>query len=84
MATEYDELPAPVLKGVQAFADVNVTWLSKQLAAAGIGSPRSVEARARAIYTAVAGAQMISRSRSDITVFDALIESYRAAGLLRG
>lgn len=84
MATEHDELPEPVLQQVQAFADVNVTWLSKQLAAAGIGSPESVEARARAIYAAVAGAQLISRSRSDITVFDALIESYRAAGPLPG
>jgi TetR/AcrR family transcriptional regulator, transcriptional repressor for nem operon len=28
----------------------------------------------------VAGAQIIARSRSDIAVFDALIDSYRAAG----
>ncbi len=82
MAAERDELPEPVLKQVQAFADVNVAWLSKQLAAAAIGSPESVEARARAIYAAVAGAQIIARSRSDIAVFDALIESYRAAGPL--
>ena len=82
MAAERDELPEPVLKQVQAFADVNVAWLSKQLAAAAIGLPESVEARARAIYAAVAGAQIIARSRSDIAVFDALIESYRAAGPL--
>ena len=82
MATEHDELPKPVLKEVQAFGDVNVAWLSKQLAAAGIGSPESLEARARAIYAAVAGAQIVARSRSDIAVFDALIESYRAAGPL--
>jgi TetR/AcrR family transcriptional repressor of nem operon len=82
MAAERDELPEPVLKQVQAFADVNVVWLSKQLAAAAIGSPESVEARARAIYAAVAGAQIIARSRSDIAVFDALIESYRSAGPL--
>jgi TetR/AcrR family transcriptional repressor of nem operon len=82
MATEHDELPEPVLKEVQAFADVNVAWLSKQLASAGIGPPDSVEARARAIYAAVAGAQMIARGRSDIAVFDALIASYRVAGPL--
>jgi len=82
MAAEHDELPEPVLKEVQAFADVNVAWLSKQLAAAGIGSPESIDVRARAIYAAVAGAQIIARSRSDIAVFDALIESYRAAGPL--
>ncbi|WP_245640872.1 TetR/AcrR family transcriptional regulator [Sphingomonas taxi] len=82
MATEHEVLPQPVLKEVQAFADVNEAWLSKQLAAAGIGSPENVEARASAIYAAVAGAQIIARSRSDIAVFDALIESYRETGPL--
>ena len=82
MAAEHDELPEPVLKEVQAFGDVNVAWLSRQLAAARIGSPDGVEGRARAIYAAVAGAQVIARSRSDIAVFDALIETYRAAGPL--
>jgi len=82
MAAERDELPEPVLNQVQAFADVNVAWLSKQLAAVAIGSPERVEVRARAIYAAVAGAQIIARSRSDIAVFDTLIESYRAVGPL--
>lgn len=84
MAAERDELPGPVLKQVQAFADVNVAWLTKLLVAAGIGRPESVGARALAIYAAVAGAQIIARSRSDIAVFDALIESYREAGPLPG
>jgi TetR/AcrR family transcriptional regulator, transcriptional repressor for nem operon len=82
MATEYDALPEAVLKEVQAFADVNVAWLSRQLTEAAIVSPEASEPRARAIYAAVAGAQIIARSRSDISVFDALIESYRAAGPL--
>ena len=84
MATEYDELPEPVRKEVQAFGDVNVAWLSRQLAAAGVVSPEEGEARARAIYAAVAGAQIIARSRSDLSLFDSLIESYRVAGLLPG
>lgn len=84
MAAEHDKLPEAVLKEVQAFGDVNVAWLSKQLAAAMVGSPESVDARARAIYAAVAGAQIIARGRSDIAVFDALIESYRASGPLPG
>jgi TetR/AcrR family transcriptional repressor of nem operon len=82
MATEYDALPAAVLKEVQAFADVNVRWLSQQLTAAAVVTPEEAELRARAIYAAVAGAQMIARSRADILVFDALIEGYRAAGPL--
>jgi len=82
MAAEYDELPAAVLKEVQAFADVNVAWLGKQLAAAKLVKPEECETRARAIYAAVAGAQIVARSRSNIGLFDSLIDGYRAAGLL--
>jgi TetR/AcrR family transcriptional repressor of nem operon len=82
MAAEYDELPEPVLKEVQAFADVNVAWLSKELVAAKIVGANESEERARAIYAAVAGAQIVARSRSNIELFDTLIESYRTAGLL--
>jgi TetR/AcrR family transcriptional repressor of nem operon len=82
MSAEYDDLPKPVKKEVQAFADVNVAWLSKVLSAAGVVGPKGAEERARAIFAAVAGAQLMARSRSDISLFDALMESYRAAGLL--
>jgi TetR/AcrR family transcriptional regulator, transcriptional repressor for nem operon len=82
MAAEYDDLPEAVKKEVQAFADVNVAWLRRVLAAAGLVSPEESEGRARAIFAAVAGAQLIARSRSDISLYDALIESYRVAGLL--
>ena len=82
MATEYDTLPEQVLKEVQAFADVNTAWLREQLVAAKLAKPKDSETRARAIYAAVAGAQIIARSRSDINLFDALVRSYQEAGLL--
>lgn len=82
MAAESDDLPEAVMTEVQAFADVNVAWLSKTLAAAGVVSADQSEGRARAIYAAVSGAQLLARSRSDIALYDSLIESYRAAGLL--
>ncbi|MCJ2093599.1 TetR/AcrR family transcriptional regulator [Methylobacterium sp. J-072] len=82
MAAEYDALPEQVLKEVQAFADVNTAWLREQLVAAKLVQPKDSETRARAIYAAVAGAQIIARSRSDINLFDALIRSYQEAGLL--
>ncbi|MEE7448610.1 TetR family transcriptional regulator [Methylobacterium radiotolerans] len=82
MATERDELPEPVLKEVQAFADVNTAWLREHLVAAELASPAEAELRARAVYAAVAGAQIIARSRSDVKLFDELIESYRRMGLL--
>ena len=82
MAAEFDDLPEAVKKEVQAFADVNVAWLSKVLSAAAVVNSGESEQRARAIFAAVAGAQLMARSRSDISLFDSLIESYRVAGLL--
>ena len=81
MAAEYDDLPDAVKTEVQAFADVNIAWLGKVLVAAGVVPAEESEARARAIFAAVAGAQLIARSRSDISLYDAMIDSYRAAGL---
>jgi len=82
MAAEYDDLPEAVKKEVQTFADVNVAWLSRVLSAAALLSSEESDRRARAIFAAVAGAQLIARSRSDISLYDALIDSYRVAGLL--
>jgi TetR/AcrR family transcriptional regulator, transcriptional repressor for nem operon len=82
MAAEYDDLPEAVKKEVQTFADVNVAWLSKVLSAAAVVNSGASEQWARAIFAAVAGAQLMARSRSDISLFDSLIESYRVAGLL--
>jgi TetR/AcrR family transcriptional repressor of nem operon len=82
MAAEYDDLPEAVKQEVQTFADVNVAWLSRVLSAAAVVSAEESEQRARAIFAALAGAQLIARSRSDIPLYDALIDSYRVAGLL--
>jgi TetR/AcrR family transcriptional repressor of nem operon len=82
MTAEYDDLPEVVQIEVQTFADVNVAWLGKALVAAGIVGSRDAKKRARAIFAAVAGAQLMARGRSDIKLFDSLIDSYRSAGLL--
>lgn len=82
MAAEYDDLPEAVKHEVQAFADVNVAWLSRALSAAGLAKGEDGKRRARAIFAAVAGAQLMARSRADVTLYDALIDSYRSAGLL--
>jgi TetR/AcrR family transcriptional repressor of nem operon len=82
MAAEYDDLPEAVKREVQTFGDVNVAWLSRLLSAAAVVSARESKQRARAVFAAVAGAQLIARSRSDIALYDSLIDGYRAAGLL--
>jgi TetR/AcrR family transcriptional repressor of nem operon len=56
--------------------------IQRAWSAAKVVSPKKSELRARAIFAAVGGAQLMARSRSDITLYDALINSYRAAGLL--
>ena len=82
MAAEHQDLPEEVKSEVLAFADINVAWLTKVLADIGLGSIEVCERRARAIYTAVAGAQLIARTRFDIGLFDELVQSYQEAGLL--
>ncbi|MGN2429370.1 TetR/AcrR family transcriptional regulator [Pseudomonas syringae] len=82
MAAEYEDLPEEVKHEVRAFADINVKWLTQVLADVGLGSLEHCGRRARAIYTAVAGAQLIARTRLDIGLFDELVLSYREAGLI--
>jgi TetR/AcrR family transcriptional repressor of nem operon len=82
MSAQFDDLPDEVKTEVQIFADVNIAWLKKVLIAAKVTSPREAEKRARAIYSGIVGAQLVARSRANITLYDSLIESYRTAGLL--
>lgn len=83
MAAEYDDLPEIVKKEVQIFADVNTAWLQKVLLAAEIvANSKEAKRRAVAIYAAVAGAQLLARGRADIKLFDTMIATYRATGLL--
>lgn len=82
MTAESDDLPAGVKAEVQAFADVNVAWLEKMLVAGGVAGAGDARMRARAIFAAVSGAQLMARGSADIALFDALIGTYQAAGLL--
>lgn len=83
MSAEHDDLPEPVMREVRTFTDVNVAWLGQMLLAAGIvPTEDAAEPRARAIVASVAGAQLLARSRSDIGLFDSLVDTYRQAGLL--
>jgi len=82
MAAEYDDLPENVQGEVRAFADVNVAWLARMLVSGGVASSTEAEPRARAIFAAVAGAQLMARGRADINLFDTLIKTYQTSGLL--
>ena len=82
MSAEQDGLPDLVMHEIQAFTDVNVAWLRHMLVEAAVVETATAEARAKAIFAAIAGAQLMARSRSDIGFFDNLVEAYREAGLL--
>jgi TetR/AcrR family transcriptional repressor of nem operon len=81
MSAEYDDLPAAVQQEIQAFADVNVAWLSRMLQSDGMAGIAPAHQRASAIFAAVSGAQLMARGKADIALFDALIDNYQAAGL---
>jgi TetR/AcrR family transcriptional repressor of nem operon len=50
--------------------------------AAGIVGLRDAKRWARSLFAAFAGAQRVARGCSDLGLFDALIDGYRASGLL--
>jgi TetR/AcrR family transcriptional repressor of nem operon len=81
MGAEYDELPEAVKVEVSAFADVNTAWLKKALMELGV-TKSQLSDTAGAIYAAVIGAQLIARSRNDISFYDQAIKAYRTTGLI--
>ncbi|MFB3301934.1 TetR/AcrR family transcriptional regulator [Pseudomonas sp. AMR01] len=82
MAAEYQDLPEPVKREVLAFADINIAWLTALLTEMEWGNAELCQRRARAIYTAIAGAQLIARTRADMSLYDELVQSYQDAGLI--
>ena len=84
MAAEHDDLPEAVRAEVRAFADIHVAWLLKVLRAGGPAADAgATERRARAIFAAIGGAQLMARGRADVGLYDEIIAGYHACGLLR-
>lgn len=67
---------------MQCFVDANVAWLHQILNEMTPDNAQKNAQRALAIYTAVAGAQLIARTRQDITLFDDLMTTYEESGLI--
>jgi TetR/AcrR family transcriptional repressor of nem operon len=82
MAAEYDDLPDLIKTEIQAFADAHAGWLAKALVEAKLADQPASDQRAKAIFAAIAGAQLMARSRADIALYDGLVDAYRASGLL--
>jgi TetR/AcrR family transcriptional repressor of nem operon len=82
MAAERADLPPEVRTEVDRFVEVNIQWLTGQLAGRKSASRKSDQKRALAIFAAIEGAQLVARGRGDITAYDQAIEAYRTAGLI--
>ncbi len=84
LAAEHRELPVEVRAEVAHFAETNIRWLA-QLISPGRKAPSKVEAahrQARALYAAVLGAQLVARSRHNVSLYDEIVAAYGTAGLL--
>jgi TetR/AcrR family transcriptional repressor of nem operon len=84
MAAEHKELPVEVRAEVVKFSEMNARWLAQVLSlGSGAGTPpETIQRRALAIFAAIEGAQLVSRSRGDVAVYDQIVEAYRTGGLL--
>jgi TetR/AcrR family transcriptional repressor of nem operon len=84
MAAEHKELPVEVRAEVVKFSEMNVRWLIKVLSLGKNArvATKATQRRALAIFAAIEGAQLVARSRGDVSAYDEIVEAYRAAGLL--
>jgi TetR/AcrR family transcriptional repressor of nem operon len=84
MAAEHKELPVEVRAEVVKFSEMNVRWLIKVLSLGKSARvvTKATQRRALAIFAAIEGAQLVARSRGDVSAYDEIVGAYRAAGLL--
>jgi TetR/AcrR family transcriptional regulator, transcriptional repressor for nem operon len=82
MAAEHKELPDEVRNKVVKFGAMNEDWIARVLAKAGTAEPEGIRRRARAIFAAIEGAQLVARSRGDVSVYEEIVATYRGSGLI--
>ncbi len=82
MAAEHKELPDEVRTEVVKFGAMNEAWIARVLAKTGAADPGDIQHRARAIFAAIEGAQLVARSRGDVSVYEEIVATYRESGLI--
>src|SRR5437868_1196731 len=73
LAAEHKELPDEVRNEVVKFGVMNENWIARVLARAGAANPKQLRHRARAIFAAIEGAQLVARSRGDVSVYEEIV-----------
>ncbi|WP_366143013.1 TetR/AcrR family transcriptional regulator [Tardiphaga sp.] len=82
LSAERNELPDDVRSEVVKWGEMNERWIARVLMLDARAKPDETARRARAIFAAVSGAQLIAHSRGDVSVFEEIISAYRVSGLL--
>jgi TetR/AcrR family transcriptional repressor of nem operon len=84
MAAEHKELPVEVRAEVVKFSEMNVRWLVRVLSLGKSArvATKAIQRQALAIFAAIEGAQLVARSRGDVSAYDEIVEAYRTAGLI--
>ncbi|MFK4771370.1 hypothetical protein [Rhizobium sp. ZW T2_16] len=79
---ERNQLPEEVQTEVVKYGEMNERWLERVLAMRDPDKTEQNQRRAKAIYAAVQGAQLIAHTRNDVSLYEEIIATYRESGLL--
>ncbi len=82
LSAERNELPEDVRAEVVRWGEMNERWLAGVLASEDDADAGDARHRARAVFAAVSGAQMIAHGRNEVAAYDDVIAAYRGSGLL--
>jgi TetR/AcrR family transcriptional repressor of nem operon len=82
LAAERNELPDEVRTEVVKFGEMNELWIARVLAMRPPAEPEEIRRRARAIFAAVSGAQLVAHSRGDVAVYEEIVATWRASGFI--
>ena len=81
LAAERNDVPEEVRIEVVKWGEMNERWIAQALALDEAGAP-GLRHRARAIFAAVSGAQLVAHSRNDVALYEETIATFRASGLI--
>jgi TetR/AcrR family transcriptional repressor of nem operon len=82
LSAERNELPDDVRTEVVKWGEMNERWIARVLAMRNSPKSEEIPRRARAIFAAVSGAQLIAHSRGDVAIYEEIVAAYRASGLI--
>ncbi|NEI18994.1 TetR family transcriptional regulator [Rhizobium leguminosarum] len=82
LGAERNQLPEEVQTEVVKYGEMNERWLERVLAMRDPDKTEQNQRRAKAIYAAVQGAQLIAHTRNDVSLYEEIIATYRENGLL--